>query len=103
MLFHRRFGCPAAQLLDIGGDGERIDVVQFEPPVLAPVEELFYRARIGGARVAVTDAGGEEFDEAAAGALAAAANDYEQRFEPSPDQRQRRGVALRSEGSAALA
>ena len=35
--------------------------------VLAPVEELFHRARIGGARVAVTDAGGEEFDEAAAG------------------------------------
>jgi hypothetical protein len=32
-------------LLDIGGEGERIDVLEFDPPVLIPVEKLFYRAR----------------------------------------------------------
>jgi hypothetical protein len=66
------------------------DLVEFEPPVLAPVEELFYRACIGGARVAVTDAGGEEFDEAAASALAAVADDGWQRVEPGTDERRRR-------------
>ena len=39
-------------------------------------------------RVAV--AGGEEFDEAAAGALAAGANNGRQRLEPGTDQHQRR-------------
>jgi hypothetical protein len=54
---------------------QRIDVMQLQVPVRAPVEELFHRARIGGARVAVTDAGGEEFDETAAGTFATAADD----------------------------
>jgi hypothetical protein len=39
---------------------------------------------MGGARVAVTDAGGEEFDEAAAGTLAAVADDGRQRIELPP-------------------
>jgi hypothetical protein len=90
MLFDRRLGRPAAQLLDIGGDRQGVDIMKFEAAVLAPVEELFHRARIGGARVAVTDAGGDEFDEAAAGALAAAADDGRQRLKSGADQRGRR-------------
>jgi hypothetical protein len=69
---------------------QRIDVMQLQVPVRAPVEELFHRARIGGARVAVTDAGGEEFDEAAAGTLTAVADDGRQRIEPGADERRRR-------------
>ena len=65
MLLDRRLGRAAAQLLDIGRHRERIDVMQLELPVLAPIEELSYRACVGGARVTVADAGGEEFDEAA--------------------------------------
>ena len=84
MLFDGRLRGPAAQLLDISRNRKRVDLVEFEPPVLAPVEELFYRTRIGGARVAVTDAGGEEFDEAAAGTLAAVADDGRQRIELPP-------------------
>jgi hypothetical protein len=38
---------------------------------LTPIEELFNSARIGGARIAVTNAGGEEFDEAATRAFTA--------------------------------
>jgi hypothetical protein len=62
--------------------------------VLAPVEELFHRARIGSARVAVTDAGGEEFDEAAAGSLAAAADDGRQHLQAGTDQGRRRRQRL---------
>ncbi|HVA80066.1 MAG TPA: hypothetical protein VNF29_03995 [Candidatus Binataceae bacterium] len=61
MLLDGRLRGPAAQLLDVSRNRKRVNLVEFEPPVLAPVEELFYRACIGGARVAVTDAGGEEF------------------------------------------
>jgi hypothetical protein len=78
MLLDGRLSRPAAQLLDVGGDGECVDIVQFKAPILSPVEELFHRARIGGARVAVTDAGGEEFDEAAAGTVAAVPDDGRQ-------------------------
>jgi hypothetical protein len=74
-------------LLDVGGDRQRIDVMKFEAPILALVEELFHRARTGGARVAVTNAGSEEFDKAAAGAFATAADNRGQRLEPGTDQR----------------
>jgi hypothetical protein len=55
-----------------------------------PVEELFHRARIGSARVAVTDVRGKEFDEAAAGAFALSTNDCRQRIESGSHERGRR-------------
>jgi hypothetical protein len=36
--------------------------MQLQAPFLTPVEELFHCVRIGGARVAVMDAGGKEFN-----------------------------------------
>jgi hypothetical protein len=67
--------------------------MDLQVPVIASVEELFHRARIGGARVAVADVGGEEFDEAAAAALATAADDGRERLQCGTDQgrRQRSG------------
>ena len=94
MLLDGRLGGPAAQLLDIGRHRKRIDVMQLQLPVFAPAEELFRRARIGGARVAVTDAGGKEFNEAAADALAAAADDGWQRLQARPNQGRRRPQRL---------
>jgi hypothetical protein len=41
MLFYGRLRGPAAQLFDISRNRKRVDLVEFEPPVLAPVEELF--------------------------------------------------------------
>src|SRR5712691_9196655 len=74
----------------VGGDSNGLDLREFKPALVAPVEELLDRARVGHARVAVADAGGEEFDEAAAGALAARTNDGRQSIEPSTHQRRRR-------------
>jgi hypothetical protein len=42
-------------------------ISSLKPAVVASVEKLLDRTRVGHARVTVTDAGGEEFDEAAAG------------------------------------
>ena len=83
----RRLG---AELLDVGGDAERLDLVQLELALVAPVEELFHRARVGHARVAVADVGGEELDEAAAGAFALGADNGRQRVQAGADQRRRR-------------
>ena len=79
MLFDRRLAGIRAQLFDVGGHGHGLDLREFQPTPVAPVEELLYRARVSRARVsharvAVTDTGGEEFDEAAAGALTAGAD-----------------------------
>jgi hypothetical protein len=63
MLFDGRFADSRAKLFDVSGNGNGLDVLHFEPTVVAPVEELFYRARVCHPGVAVTDAGGEEFDE----------------------------------------
>ena len=54
--------------------------------VVAPVEELFYRARVRQARVAVTNRRSKEFDEAAAGPLAHDADNRRQRLKPGTDQ-----------------
>ncbi len=59
----------AAELLDVRRDRDRLDITELQPAFVAPIEEAFDRARIRGPRVAVADAGGEEFDEAVAGAL----------------------------------
>jgi hypothetical protein len=59
-----------AELFDVGGDAERPNLFELQSAPVAPVEELFYRARVGHASVAVADVGGKELDEAAAGAFA---------------------------------
>src|SRR5579863_529743 len=90
MLFDGRLSERAAELLDVRRDRDRFDIVKLQPAFIAPVEEAFDGARIGGPRVAIADTGGEEFDEAAAGALALGAHDRRQRLEAGPDQRRRR-------------
>jgi hypothetical protein len=80
-----------AQLLDARGDGQRVDVVELQAPVLTPVKELLDRTCISGPRVAVADIGGEEFDEAAAGALA---DNRGQLLKPGTDQRRWRRQRL---------
>jgi hypothetical protein len=80
-----------AELLDVRRDRDCFDLVKFEAVLVAPIEELLYRARVSHARVAVTDAGGKEFNEATAGALALSAHNRRQRLNPGADQRLRRG------------
>ena len=63
---------------------------KLQTALIAPVEELLYRARVGHARVAVPDGGSKKFDQAAAGALALGADNYRQRIESGRDQRRRR-------------
>ena len=75
-----------AELLDIDGDAERLDLFQFKLALVAPVEDLFYRARVHHARVAVADVGSQELDEAAAGAFALGADNERHRIEASPNQ-----------------
>jgi len=77
-------------LLDVGRHAERLDVFQLELALVTPVEELFHRARIRHARVAVADVGGEELDEAAVGAFALGADNGRQRVQAGADQRRRR-------------
>jgi hypothetical protein len=60
--------------LYIGGDIERPDRRQRQPAaILAPSEELVAGPRVSPARVRVADVGGEEFDVAPGGRLAASA------------------------------
>jgi hypothetical protein len=70
VLFDGGLGERGAELFDIGGYRDGLDLMKLQVALVGPVEELFHRARIGRARVAVTDVGGKEFDEAAAGAFA---------------------------------
>jgi hypothetical protein len=88
--FVRSIGGRGAELLDVGSDAERRDLREIQAALITPVEELFYCARIGRARVAVANVGGKEFDEAAAGAFAPSANDRRQGIESGPDESRRR-------------
>src|SRR5713226_6207444 len=90
VLFDGRLRSLVAELLDVRRDRDCLDLVKFEAVLVAPVEELLYRARVSHARVAVTDTGGKEFDEAAAGAFALSAHDRRQRLDPGANQRRRR-------------
>jgi hypothetical protein len=68
VLLHRRLGGRRLQRLDIGGDMQRLDVGELaDPAPLDPCEELTRGPVISHARVAVADAGGEKFEEAAGG------------------------------------
>jgi len=49
------FETSGAQLFDIGRHRHRLDVVEREPAILAPIKELFHRPRIGHPGVAVAD------------------------------------------------
>ncbi|MGH7985965.1 MAG: hypothetical protein ACREQX_06725 [Candidatus Binataceae bacterium] len=70
MLLDGRLGRLCTQLFDVGGNCNRLNVIEAEPVLLASVEEPLYRPRVSHPRVAVADGRGEKFDEAAAGALA---------------------------------
>ena len=71
VLLDRRLGGGRLQRLDIGGDMQRLDIGQLADVVtLDPSEERTRCPVIGHARVAVADAGGEEFEEATRGMLA---------------------------------
>jgi hypothetical protein len=53
-----------SERLDIGGDVQRLDLVQGAELVMrAPGEETTGRMQIGGSRVLVADGHGEEFEE----------------------------------------
>src|SRR6266851_1878563 len=84
VLLDARLSNFGAQLLDICGNRDGLDIIQLEVMILTPVEESFYRARVRH-RVAVADGRGKEFDEAAAGALALGADDGRQRFQAGTD------------------
>ena len=73
-LFDGRRGSFAAKLLDIGGDVQRLHVVdRGDAGALAPGQKFPRRLRIGAARVLIADVGGEEFQKADLGALAGGA------------------------------
>jgi hypothetical protein len=91
LLLDAGLGHLAADLFDIRGDRQRVDVFQLEPPAFSPVEELFYRPGISAAGVAITNVGGEELDEAQARALITGADGGWQRLDAEPYQRRRRG------------
>jgi hypothetical protein len=44
VLLDRGLGCLGAELLDVGGNTEGLDVVQFELVLVAPIEELLMGA-----------------------------------------------------------
>ncbi len=68
-LLDGRRGSLAAELLDIGGDVQRLHVGdRRDAGALAPGQELPRRLGVGAARVPVADVGGEEFEEARASA-----------------------------------
>ena len=90
MLFDGWLRSASPELLDIRGYRDGPDGAEIQSLFIAPVEELFYRTRVSGARVAVADGGGKEFDEAVAGALALGADNRRQRLEAGAHQRGRR-------------
>ena len=67
----RRRGPRSAQLLDVGRDVHALDRGELRDAArLKPIEEFRRGARIGAARVRVSDLRGEEFEEAIRGARA---------------------------------
>jgi hypothetical protein len=59
-----------AELLDISGDVNRLDLTQDSDPLpFAPAQKLARGAAVGGARARVADIDGKKFEEAAGAAL----------------------------------
>jgi hypothetical protein len=46
MLLDGGLGERGAELFDVSGNRDRLDLVKFQAAFVGPVEELFYRARI---------------------------------------------------------
>ena len=61
-------------LLDVGGYHDGVELVQLQPLVLAPCEELTQGLAVGAARVPVANVGREEFEEPESGLLTGADN-----------------------------
>ena len=70
VLLDRRGLVSGAKLLDVGGDHDRLDHVEVELSLLAPVGEPADGEGVREAGVLVADVGREELDEALGGALA---------------------------------
>jgi hypothetical protein len=81
VLFDGRLRNLAAQPLDIRRHTDGFNLIEFEPPPLTLAEEPFDGMGIGRARVAVTNAGSEEFDEASAGPFALGADERRRRLD----------------------
>ena len=69
VLFHARRREQGRELLDVGGDHHRLDLVERDPASFAPFREAAHGREVGKARVGVSDVCGEELPEAALGAL----------------------------------
>ena len=63
------------QLLDVGGHHHRLDLLQRQTPVFAPVSEPVGGHQVGHAGVRVADVGGEEFPEPGFGFIGAGEQD----------------------------
>ena len=75
-LLDGRRGPLAAQLLDIGGDMQRLHVGdRRDAGAFAPGQKFPHRLRIGAARVPIADIGREEFPETRLGVVAGGRND----------------------------
>jgi len=94
VLLNRGLGRAIPELLDIRGHRDGPDGAEIQSLFIAPVEELFYRARVGSAGVAVADGRGKEFDEAVARALTLDADNRRERLEACADERRRRNDLL---------
>src|SRR5713226_6130023 len=90
MLFDRRLGHHDAELLNVGSHGRWPDSVQLQASVLAPIKELSNRQGIGHPGVTVPDVGGEELDEALAGARAGRRDRGRQHVDAGANERRRR-------------
>jgi len=89
MLFDRRLGHLAAELLNVGGHSRWPDSVQRQASLLAPIEELPDGEGVGHPGVAVADVGGEELDEALARVGAGCRDRGRQRIDAGANERRR--------------
>ena len=87
LLLDRRLGVVLLELLDIGGDQDRLDGFEVaDAAVLAPAEEVDGVAEVRTPGVRVADVGGEVFGEAGDGVFAGGGDDRRQ-SDPGDDLR----------------
>ena len=75
MLFDRGRAGGVLQRVDVGGHGDRRDVVEVEPAGVAPGEEPRHGRAVGRARMRVADLRREELDQPLGGAWAGSAHE----------------------------
>jgi hypothetical protein len=87
--FHRRLGGIYGELLNVCCNRDRLDFIQTESVIFAPIEELLYRPRICHPGITIPDGRGKKLDEAPSRALAV--GDYRrwQRVYPRAHERRR--------------